>query len=95
MEISQSIFLFKINLAFYKYDADSNSYKIQLFYKLNDINIINNPLLILLYDDSIQHYQIIQYNESSTIKLNIKEKELNKLNNDIKKEKKIFIKEIR
>lgn len=56
-----------------------------LFYKLNDINIINNPLFILLYDDSIQHYHIIQYNETYTIKFNIQQKESNNLYNDLKK----------
>ena len=47
LEISQSIFRFKINIAVYFSDEKQYKYKYQLFYSLNKNELLKNPLLIL------------------------------------------------
>ena len=46
-------------MAVYKYDNKVDNYKQILFYAVNNNNYKNNPLLILNYDENMQHYQII------------------------------------
>ena len=56
LEIGQSSILFKLNIAIYKKDTNNNNkYKYYYYYNIPDKDFILD-LLILLYNDSKEHY---------------------------------------
>ena len=69
-EISQSVFLFNLNIAIYrKIGIDNNiSYKFVKYYENNTKEKNDNfLLLILLYEEKYKHYQQIMYKDNKNI----------------------------
>ena len=56
-ELSQTIFLYNINIAVFISKYNSHSYKFK-FYE-NNTTINNNLPLLLSYDQNIDHYQLL------------------------------------
>ena len=83
-EISQSIFIFNINIAVYKAKDNDNNYKFIRYYE--NINTAKEqlPLIILSFDESIQHYQLLIYNTKNVLNNNINEiNNISKFNKNI------------
>ena len=81
LEIAQSVYCFKFNIAVYSFDNKDNTYKFQLFYTLNNSEDNINPILILNFNNTINHYQVLNYNYSNTIEPNINNNNINQINN--------------
>ena len=64
-------------------DAKDNTYKFQLFYAIKESDDINNPLLILNFDNIINHYQLLNYNYNITIEPTLNNNNI-KLNDNLK-----------
>ena len=62
-------------------DVKDKTYKFQLFYSINESEDNNNPLLILNFDNIINHYQILNYNYSNTIEPLINNNNIKLINN--------------
>ena len=58
LELSQCIYLFKINIAVYALSTNNNEYNFVNFYE-NINSQEKNPLVILEYIDNIKHYQLL------------------------------------
>ena len=67
LEVTQSPHCFNINIAVYSFDSNTNKYNHQVFYT-NNKNYQKVPLLKLNYDNNMQHYQILYYNNTYQIK---------------------------
>ena len=67
LELGQSVFSFKINIAVYSWDINDYNYKFQIFYIINKSEGNKNPVLILNYDNIINHYTLLSNNFSNTI----------------------------
>ena len=72
-EISQSIFIFNINIAVYKDKDHDNNYKLLRYFENINSDKEQLPLIILSYNESIQHYQLLIYNTKNVLNNNINE----------------------
>ena len=83
LEIAQSIFLYKINIAIYIKDNATSDFKFYNYYYITNSDFIND-LLILIYDERTQHYYQIIYNDSINLKTNFNN------NNKVENNKNIY-----
>lgn len=60
-EISQSIYIFEINIAVYKAKDNVNNYKFLRYYENINSGKEKLPLIILSYDETRLHYQLLTF----------------------------------